>query len=304
MKILVTGFRGFIGGHLVEAIRKAEYQWVGYDLVDGDDIRDRHKLDKLFEMENFDTVIHLAALAGVRRGEQYPEEYLSTNVIGTKNIVDLCEKYGVRKLISFSSSSVYGAESMRHWGLREDMPTDPQSIYGMTKLMAEQIVNRSDPGEKTCLETIIIRPFTVYGPNGRKDQVFMRWIEAIKNKRMVKIYANDKDDAANMVRGFTHVADLVRGVMILVDQKLKPGMKWHRTYNLGGDTPISLMELLNTFIMATKGKAFNYQYVGRQAGDVAYSQADTTLALRELGWKPKMDFTKSVHKLIREGLQS
>lgn len=296
MKILITGHRGFIGTHLHEALRKAGHEVHGYDLVYGDDIRDRRKLEQLFEMENYQVVCHLAALAGVRRGELYPEEYISTNVIGTKNIVDMCVKFGVMKLISFSSSSVYGTEGEMHWALREEHHTKPQSIYGMTKLMAEQIVNRAN------LATVIIRPFTVYGDNGRKDQVMMRWIEAIKNKRMVQVYAVNKNDAGNMVRGYTHVSDLIDGVLLLVKAPDKIGTKWHRTYNLGGSQPIALSTLIDIFSKAAKN--FSYKYVGRQVGDVSYSQADTSLALIELGWKPKRDFAKAVHKLIKEGLRS
>jgi len=164
MKILLTGDCGFIASRLKEALPTGT---IGIDLLEGEDIRDKYHLEYLFETEHFDTVIHCAALAGVRRSELYPEDYISTNVIGTKNLIDLSEKYGVKHFINFSSSSVYGADTKD--GLKEDAVKNPKSIYGMTKLMAEQLVARSS------IKTTTIRPFTVYGENGRGDLVIKKW---------------------------------------------------------------------------------------------------------------------------------
>ena len=106
MKILITGSSGFIGNKIFGTLDCCAKGLYPYDIKSGDDIRDRRKLEHLFETECFDVVVHCAALTGVRRGELYPEEYISTNVMGTKNIVDMCEKYEVHHLINFSSSSV------------------------------------------------------------------------------------------------------------------------------------------------------------------------------------------------------
>jgi len=128
MKILITGHLGFIGSYLCKELKK-RHKLVGYDLRSGDDIRDRRKLEFIFETENIDCVVHLAALTGARRGELYPDEYFQVNVLGTKNVVDLCEKYNVNRLIHFSSSSVQNGA--------------PDTIYGMSKYIGERIALRA-----------------------------------------------------------------------------------------------------------------------------------------------------------------
>lgn len=294
MKILVTGSSGFVGRHVCEALYRSGHKYCCYDLFDGNDIRNRYQLELLFENEHFDQVIHLAALAGVRRGERFPEEYIATNVIGTKNIVDACEQFGVKRLINFSSSSVYG-DHANHGPKVEAWPTEPKSIYGMTKLMAEIIVARSK------IETFNIRPFTLYGPHGRKDQVLVRWIEMAKKNEMVPVYAANQKDADRVRRGYTHVADLVRGVMAMIELPFEETPR-HETMNLGGDVSISLFDLIGFFMPSVKH--FRFKYIGRQPGEVANSIADTTQALRLLGWKPEKDFAKEVKKLIKEGMRS
>ena len=93
LKCLITGSEGFIGTSLCKLFNSKGIEFVGYDLVNGDDIRDKLKLDKLFEAENFDIVIHLAALAGVRRSKEFTVDYETTNIIGTLNVVEMCKKY-------------------------------------------------------------------------------------------------------------------------------------------------------------------------------------------------------------------
>ena len=171
--ILITGNRGFIG---------SKFQGIGFDIKDGNDIRNRLALDVLFEIAQIDTVIHCAALTGVRRSELYPEEYISTNILGTKNLVDMAEKYKVKHFIHFSSSSVYAEAGEEP--LSENSPLEPDSLYGITKLAAEKIVKRSN------LSWCIVRPFTVYGEYGRMDQVLEKWINQVKSGKPITMYGD------------------------------------------------------------------------------------------------------------------
>ena len=98
MNILITGHRGFIGKRMVSELNEQGYFTFGYDLQDGDDIRDEFKMQKKFEDGNFDVVIHLAARAGVRRGEEYREEFLTTNVLGTDNVLRMADRYKVPRI--------------------------------------------------------------------------------------------------------------------------------------------------------------------------------------------------------------
>ena len=211
MNILITGHLGFIGTHLWTALKK--HHLIGYDIKGGDDILDKRKLEYVFETENIDCVIHLAALTGARRGELYPEDYFRVNVLGTKNVVDLCVKYNV-KLIHFSSSSV----------------KQPNTIYGMSKLCGEQIAGRTG--------ATIVRPFTVIGEYGRKDQVIYKWINSIKKNKGIAVHGLDT------ARNFTYVGDVVNAVKDLIGiDTLLPFMP----VELCNPTSITLEELIKIF---------------------------------------------------------
>lgn len=272
--ILVTGHKGFIGSNLVETLRQLNIPFVGYDEVDGNDIRDEFKLDKFFEEYQVDTVIHLAARAGVRRGESHREEYLSTNVLGTDNILKLSEKHKVNKVILFSSSSVYGKGN------------GPISLYGMTKAMVEMLPNRYK-----IPSVITVRPFTVYGENGRKDQVIIKWINQIKDGKEISFYG---DGTTN--RGYTYVGDLVRGLLLILrDKKVT-----RATLDLGGSEAVCLKDLLEIF----KEEVPNIQvnYLPLPDSDILESKADLTKAYELFGWEPHTDFKTKVKQIIRQNL--
>jgi len=195
IRILITGGDGFIANHLCFLLSEyVKYEYKSYDIKNGFDIRDKFLLNEYFEAYRPDVVIHMAARAGVRKGEEYPEEFISTNINGTKNVIDMCEKHNVKQLISFSSSSVLGGNNKIVGNykvikktlkfvkakpeilipLEEDDRYNPKSIYAMTKVAGEIMVKNSN------LNWTIIRPFTVYGENGRNDMVIYKWIEQIK----------------------------------------------------------------------------------------------------------------------------
>jgi len=279
MKILLTGSAGFIGSRLRQKLIDLDYDVLDIDLVWNVDIRNKYEMEYLFETEHFDTVIHTAALAGVRRSELYPEDYISTNIMGTKNLIDLSEKYGVTHFINFSSSSVYGADTKD--GLKEDAVKNPKSIYGMTKLMAEQIVERSS------IKTTTIRPFTVYGENGRGDLVIKKWCNQIKQGKPITFYGD-----GHTGRGYTYIGDLVDGVIKVLEHS-KGG-----TYNLGGSQFVTLNELVDIFDEVYGDFKIHDKPIPK--GDNQYNFADTSKALKDLGWKPTTDFKKQLIKILKD----
>ncbi len=257
-KILLTGGRGFIGKYLQEELK--EYDVYVYDLVDGNDIRDKYKLDDLFNKEKFDIVINLAARAGVSIGEEYYEEFFSTNCIGLKNLIDLCKKHKA-KLVHYSSSSAIKAKS----------------IYGITKLVGEKMIQNSD------IDYVIIRPFTVIGENGRKEMVLLKWLG--QYQRGEKITFNGDGTA---FRGYTHVKDLVRGTAMAL--KLS-----RELINLGGDQKITLEELWNIFKeLYPKAEREILPY---PSFDEPGELADTSRAREALGWKPESDIKQVIKNI-------
>ena len=290
-KVLLTGHRGFIGTYLDMNLTD-EYKVVGYDLRCGQDIRDRRKLDQTFEMEQPDIVIHCAALAGVRRGNTYPEDYISTNIVGTNNLIELSEKYDVSHFVNFSSSSVFGVSGYSHEPLNENSHKAPRSIYGVTKLAGEHIVNNSK------IPTTIIRPFTVYGEHGRADQVIVKWINAIKADKSFTMYKNKEGTPS---RGFTYVGDLVDGIKRVIKRDLDT---IHTSYNLGGDISVNLQDLLLLFQQVTREKKKPYVVEMHPLPDTDQmgNQADTTKARNELDWRALTPFDDKVLQILRTEL--
>lgn len=280
MNILITGGQGFVGRHLAHHLEILNDVYC-YDLKSGNDIRNLHDLDKAFELSQCTTVIHLAALAGVRRSKDYASEYISTNITGTWNVGLMCEKYGCN-LISFSSSSVYGNANPP---TKEDDPKDPVSIYGMTKLCAEQIVNRLN------IQTTTIRPFTIYGENGRGDQVFYKWLNQFKSQKNITVYRGSETTK----RGYTYVGDIVSAILYLVETD----WPWeHEDFNLGGKEIITIDELVYIFSQNIPGFDALVGYLPPPKEDIAINYADITKAQNMIGFNPLDNFTQNLEQII------
>ncbi len=216
--ILITGNEGFIGSHLAKKLYDLGIEWVGYDLLsNNNDIRDLQRLDRSFDNYQPSMVIHLAALAGARRGEEYPQEYFDTNVIGTENVARMCEKYGVKKLIAFSSAS---AKTV-------------QNTYGISKLAMELMLDRN----LNIPSIHIVRPFNVYGENGRLDQVIWKWKAKAEAGLPIEYHGDLK-------RNYTYVGDLLTYLLWLIDNKRDEGFCIHE---VGNRKQVGLSELLKLF---------------------------------------------------------
>lgn len=281
-KILVTGGQGFVGKNIMPRLSGMGHEVFFYDLLSGCDIRDKFSLDKVFEENQFDFVINLSARAGVRRGEDFPEEYFSTNVIGLDNIIKACEKYGVKKIVHFSSSSVFGAQ-LEGVGTDEDAPKKPRSIYGITKLAGELLL------EKSSLDYVIIRPFTIIGENGRKEMVIYKWINQIKSGQKVSFYGEGKSS-----RGYTYIQDLIDGVITcLFDKEVK-----RTSFNLGGNQEVSLEDLWNIF-KSVRPEA-ERDMIPMPKTDQMFSLANCGKAYVELNWTHKTDIREKIKEIIQK----
>ncbi len=266
--ILITGHKGFIGSHLTSRLDKADIAWVGYDLLDGNDIRDGVKLDMFFDKYRPSIVIHLAALAGVRRGEQYPHDYFDTNVIGSENVFRACNDFGVKKVIVFSSSSIHGDPS-------------PKSVYGVSKLAMEHLLVRYNIESR-----YIVRPFTVYGENGRKDLVIEKWLTQYRQGWPITVYGD-----GSSFRTYTYVGDLVDAIVKMIDYD-KKGLV---TFELGGSKKVYLKDFLELFLtIFPDAKTTSLPF---PAWDSMGKEPDSREG-RELGWSGETDFMQKVKQLL------
>ncbi|MFA6048262.1 MAG: NAD(P)-dependent oxidoreductase [Parcubacteria group bacterium] len=298
MKILITGHKGFIGNELTAALNRIrnqyDYELYGFDIEKNplDDIRDRIRMDKFFETNQIDMVIHLAALPGVRKSEEFPDEYTKTNILGTKNVLDSAKKYGVKHFIFFSSSSVLGGNSdIGNSGLTENQSYNPLSFYAMTKVAGEMLVRASG------LNYTIIRPFTVYGYNCRPDMLIGKWIKQIKAGRQITIIK-----PSFSARGFTHIDDLVGGMVRAIELA---GMLTNETIHLGGAELITVEDIyriFKDFLAGKKGIDFgdhSVDYKERTDGDPLYSFANINKAWNLLGWRPQHKFEYSLRDILK-----
>lgn len=275
MAILITGDKGFVGSHLTKRLEN----YVGYDLVDGFDLRDAYQLESVFENHQIDTVIHMGALAGVRKSKLFPLDYIETNIRGTLNVVESCQRNKIKHLIFLSSSSVYGNQTPPN---KETDELEPIAMYGITKLAGELLVKHSG------VPYTIIRPFSLYGENGRKDQIHFKWINQIKEGKPITLFG---DGSAK--RGFTYVGDFVDGLLLL----LKKGAD-NEIYNIGGHEIISINEVIDVFKDKLDFEIDNYP---APKEDIAQNWADTS-KIEKLGYKPKVKFVDKLKEIINKEL--
>ena len=315
MKILVTGAAGFIGFHIVRALLNAGYKVIGIDnicsyydvqlkyarlkelglfenkIIAGEyeqndtsdslqfikmDLNDRERLNKLFEKENFNYVMHLAAQAGVRYSLQNPFAYIDSNITGFINILEACRNYHVNHLVYASSSSVYGSSSDTPF--KETDNTDsPVSLYAATK-KANELMAYSY-AKLYNIHSTGLRFFTVYGPWGRPDMAPSLFMSAIIKGETIKLFNN-----GDMMRDFTYIDDIVTGVIKIIPSQAINEVP-HTIYNIGCSNPVKLTDFLSVIEHETGMKA-KVKMMEMQPGDVISSYADTSKLKRDFNYQP------------------
>ncbi len=308
MKVLVTGGAGFIGSHLVEqlvasgcgdvtvlddfnsfydpSIKHGNLEQVAsqIELVQGD-IRDRGLIDRLFAERRFDTVIHLAARAGVRPSIQHPELYLRVNIDGTFHLLEAARQHGVQRFIFASSSSVYGINKKVPFS--EDDPIQRTiSPYAATKLAGEQLC--SNYAHLFDMQVVCLRFFTVYGPRQRPDLAISKFVRLIDEGKPIERYGDGSTG-----RDYTYVADIVDGIMGSLRYQREP----FAIFNLGGSHAVTLSELIEEIELAMGRKARIVE-LPPQPGDVPFTFADVTKAGRELGYHPKFPIREGIRRYV------
>ncbi len=304
MNFAITGSAGFIGYHLAHRLLHEGHLVVGIDSITNyyDQDLKRARLARLQALPKFiflnssveegskllpqlshynpETVIHLAAQAGVRYSAENPRSYIDTNLVGSWQLLELAKDLKPKHLMMASSSSVYGANSRVPF--REDDATDqPISLYAATKKGMEVMAHAYSNHHQT--PTTVLRFFTAYGPWGRPDMAAFRFVSSILKGEPIDVY-----DESAMQRDFTYIDDLVESVLRLVP--LAPSGNAssatpYRVVNIGGGHPVALAAFIET-IEKLVGKKAVKRHQSRPAGDVSTTFASTKL-LRELtGYSP------------------
>jgi UDP-glucuronate 4-epimerase len=283
---VVTGAAGFIGSHLVAALREAGHEVRAVDaLTDHYDpeIKRRNAaafeltevdlvegaLDELFE--GADGIFHLAGKPGVRAGWGRDfGRYVHDNIDATQRVFDAAAAAGIRVVWS-SSSSIYGdAET---FPTTEDVVPQPISPYGVTKLTCEHLAYTYTRG--FGLDAVTLRLFTVYGPRQRPDMAFTRLVTALADGQPFGVYGDGSQS-----RGFTYVSDVVSS-MVAAMERAPTGA----VYNVGGGTEATMLEVFET-LERISGRKLNLVFGEQATGDVKRTSADTTRIRSEIGWQP------------------
>ncbi|MFN7195128.1 MAG: SDR family NAD(P)-dependent oxidoreductase, partial [bacterium] len=271
MRILVTGSAGFIGFHVCRRLLADGHDVVGIDaMVPYYDVRlkearlallaqaarfSNHRLD-IADMTAVsaavasarpDAIIHLAAQAGVRYSLEHPESYVSSNVVGTFNLLEICRAHPVRHFLMASTSSAYGGTTRLPF--RETDPAaTPLTIYAATKLSAEAIAHSYAHLWQQPVTTF--RFFTVYGPWGRPDMALFKFTAAALRGEAIDVYNHGR-----MERDFTYIDDLVEAVVRLVGTVPRTGhpvgpmdslspVAPYRLVNIGNGAPRGLLDYI------------------------------------------------------------
>jgi UDP-glucuronate 4-epimerase len=323
-KFLVTGSAGFVGFHVAKRLLDAKNVVFGYDNVNNyydtklkenritilqkyqefqfvrDDLCNDKILEQLFCEHHFETVIHLAAQAGVRYSLENPRVYIDSNIVGFLNILECCRKYNTKHLVYASSSSVYGLNTKQPFS--EDDPVDhPASLYAATKKSNELMAHTYS--HLFGLPTTGLRFFTVYGPWGRPDMAIFKFTKAILENKPIDVYNNGK-----MKRDFTYIDDIVEGVVRIIDHiptseptnnlsSPATSKSPFRIYNIGNNKPIELLELIS-ILESTLGQKAKLNLLPMQAGDVTETFADISRLNNEIGFTPVTNIETGIKQFV------
>ena len=326
-KVLITGSAGFIGFHLARELMAEGFRVHGFDgMTDYYDVGIKQRRHAMLGEHNAfsateamledvdalkqvcaefepDVIVHLAAQAGVRYSLENPRAYLESNVVGTFNVMECAREHAIDHLLMASTSSVYGANEDMPFRETEKADT-PLTFYAATKRATEAMGHSY--AHLWNLPVTMFRFFTVYGPWGRPDMALFKFTRGILNGEPIDIYNHGQ-----MWRDFTYVADLVRGIRLLIDavpkrpesaddipewNSLSPAAPF-RVVNIGNSDKVRLEDFVDA-IEQECGKPAIRNYMDLQKGDVPATWADASL-LRELtGFAPQTDVREGIRQFV------
>lgn len=350
MKVLITGAAGFIGYHLSKKLVEKNIDVVGLDNLNNYysvnlkfarlnllgieinginsldilkqskthsnfsfikcDLSDKAGMKKLFDEQQFDVVINLAAQAGVRYSLENPHAYTSSNIEGFLNILEGCRHHQIKHLIFASSSSVYGMSRKMPFKVY-DRTDHPVSLYAATKksneLMAYTYAHLYD------VPCTGLRFFTVYGPLGRPDMAYFKFANLIRKGKPIDVYNH-----GNMARDFTYIDDIVESISRLIPKvpnkpkelpgngvfRRKPNDKHKSTdspnyqiFNIGNGSPVNLLDFIE-ILEEQLGMKTEHNMMPMQPGDVEKTWADVSELHDHIQYKPTVNIREGITRFV------
>ena len=324
--VLVTGAAGFIGHAVSLALLDRATPVVGLDNLNDYydpalkrarlaqlqareafsfaeiDLADADAMDALFAKHRFETVIHLAAQAGVRYSLENPRAYGRSNLDGFLNVLEGCRHNGTKHLVYASSSSVYGAVTKMPFAIDQNVD-HPVSLYAATKKANELMAHSYS--HLYGLPTTGLRFFTVYGPWGRPDMALFLFTKAMVEGKPIKVFNHGR-----MKRDFTYIDDIVEGVIRIAAKPAAPNPDWRgdapdagsslapwRLYNIGNNSPVELMKVIE-LLEKELGLEAKKDFLPMQAGDVPATFADIDALEEAVGYRPRIDIEEGIARFV------
>lgn len=306
---MVTGCAGFIGSHVVDRLLDMGENVAGIDNFDlfydprikmrniehnmdnekfvfyRADIRERSEMEKIFKENKADTIIHLAARAGVRPSIQNPLLYEDVNIRGTLNLLELGKKGNIKKFVFGSSSSIYG--------VNEKIPFSEEDTV-------ERIISPYAASKRACeifcynyhhlygIPMVCLRFFTVYGPRQRPEMAIHKFTRSIDRGKEIEMYGNGTSR-----RDYTYISDIVDGIIAALDKKFD-----FEIINLGNSKVVELKHLIH-LIEKNLGKKAKIKKLPDQPGDVPVTYANISRAKKLLGYKPSVSIEEGIERFVQ-----
>ncbi len=327
MKILVTGAAGFIGSFTASRFLARGDEVIGLDNLNNYydvnlklarlarleaqsafrfvklDLADQAGMQALFAREKFQRVVHLGAQAGVRHSMLDPHSYISSNVVGTLNVLEGCRHNDVGHLVYASTSAVYGASTRMPYSEHEPA-SHPLSLYGASKRSTELMAHSYSSLFR--VPTTGLRFFTVYGPWGRPDMALFLFARAILAGQPIEVFNNGRHK-----RDFTYVEDIAEGIVRATDLVATPNPEWdggapdpatsrapYRLYNIGSNRPVDLLRYIEVLEECLGAKADRIMRP-LQPGDVPNTWADVAELSKAVGYMPDTPVEVGVRNFVR-----
>ena len=266
------------------------------------DIQDTKSVELLFRENQFECVVNLAAQAGVRYSIENPLAYVNTNILGFANILEGCRHNHIGHLVYASSSSVYGSNTKTPFSVADNV-NHPVSLYAASKKANELMAHSYS--HLYNLPTTGLRFFTVYGPWDRPDMALQKFTKSILAGNKISVFNYGKHR-----RDFTFIDDIVKGIILVLDQPAKPNQSWNsanpdpgsssapwRIYNIGNNSPVKLLDYIQAIESALEIKA-NKDLMPLQPGDVIDTYADVNELVENFNYKPSTSINEGVSKFV------
>jgi UDP-glucuronate 4-epimerase len=306
MNVLITGGAGFIGSNLVQHLslftqykkigvvdnfdpfypsemkKKRIQKWIKMQNIQlyQADIRDETAMNEIFQQENWDTVIHLAAIPCARSSVQDPALYSDVNVTGTVQMLQLAAEHKVKRFIFASSSSIYGSVDEPYPFHEDEIVSIPNSPYATSKWAAETYCQLFY--QLYGFDITVLRLFTTFGPGQRPDMAIRRFSEQIIAHQPVTLYDTES------TRDYTYISDVV--------EALRLSLEWtngYQVYNVGSGISVKITQMLDVLANAL-GIQHEVKIIGEQDGEVRHKIADISKLEQTIGFRPKVTFNEGI----------